>query len=96
MEQMSVALNIKVSRELKDRLTAQAQREDRSLSRVVRRALRMYLDSHADPQNEQAKSQVGMLVLPEAKGGTDEPDNLQLLCRSCNSAKHDRLEVANG
>jgi hypothetical protein len=26
-------------------------------------------------------------VLPLSRGGTDEPDNLQILCRSCNSRK---------
>ena len=26
-------------------------------------------------------------VVPQAKGGTDHPDNLQLLCNACNSAK---------
>jgi HIT domain/HNH endonuclease len=28
--------------------------------------------------------------LPRARGGTDEPDNLQALCFSCNAAKRDR------
>jgi ATP adenylyltransferase len=29
-------------------------------------------------------------ILPRARGGTDEPDNLQALCFSCNAAKRDR------
>lgn len=28
--------------------------------------------------------------MPHARGGTDEPDNLQALCFSCNAAKRDR------
>lgn len=30
-------------------------------------------------------------ILPVAAGGTDDPDNLQLLCGSCNSSKGDRV-----
>lgn len=30
-------------------------------------------------------------VLPVSAGGTDDPDNLQLLCVSCNSSKRDRV-----
>jgi ATP adenylyltransferase len=29
-------------------------------------------------------------ILPRAKGGTDDPDNLQALCYSCNATKRDR------
>jgi 5-methylcytosine-specific restriction protein A len=29
-------------------------------------------------------------VKPKSKGGTDELENLQVLCRPCNSAKHNR------
>ncbi|MEU1736498.1 HNH endonuclease [Streptosporangium sp. NPDC020145] len=31
-------------------------------------------------------------VHPYSRGGSDEPDNLQTLCRSCNSAKGARVE----
>lgn len=30
-----------------------------------------------------------------SKGGVDTPENLQVLCRSCNSSKHDRLAAAD-
>lgn len=29
-------------------------------------------------------------IVPKSKGGTDDPDNLQLLCRLCNRVKGDR------
>lgn len=31
-------------------------------------------------------------VIPRSKGGTDAPDNLQLLCAACNSTKGDRTQ----
>lgn len=31
-------------------------------------------------------------VIPKSAGGTDRPDNLQVLCRSCNSRKRSRLD----
>lgn len=31
-------------------------------------------------------------IYPESKGGTREPENLQTLCRSCNSRKGARVE----
>lgn len=31
-------------------------------------------------------------IMPVSKGGTDDLDNLQLLCRSCNSSKGDRID----
>lgn len=30
-------------------------------------------------------------IVPLAKGGTHDVDNLAVLCRACNSRKHDRL-----
>jgi 5-methylcytosine-specific restriction endonuclease McrA len=30
-------------------------------------------------------------IVPRSQGGTDEDDNLQLLCRSCNSSKGGRF-----
>ena len=30
-------------------------------------------------------------IIPRSKGGTDDDDNLQTMCRSCNSAKRDRV-----
>lgn len=30
-------------------------------------------------------------IYPKSKGGTDDPENLQTLCRSCNSGKRDRV-----
>ena len=30
-------------------------------------------------------------IVPRVRGGTDDPDNLQALCYSCNSMKRDRL-----
>ena len=29
-------------------------------------------------------------IVPQSRGGTDHPDNLQLLCGACNSLKGDR------
>lgn len=29
-------------------------------------------------------------IVPKAAGGTNDPDNLQVLCRGCNSRKHNR------
>jgi 5-methylcytosine-specific restriction enzyme A len=29
-------------------------------------------------------------VMPKAKGGTDDPENLQAICKSCHSAKSER------
>jgi 5-methylcytosine-specific restriction protein A len=29
-------------------------------------------------------------IVPKARGGTDSPDNVQVLCRACNSRKHDQ------
>jgi 5-methylcytosine-specific restriction enzyme A len=29
-------------------------------------------------------------ITPKSAGGTDDPTNLQILCRACNSAKHNR------
>ena len=33
-------------------------------------------------------------VVPKSKGGTDHPDNLQLLCSACNRLKGDRPNAA--
>lgn len=30
-------------------------------------------------------------IIPISKGGTSEPDNLQVLCRTCNISKKDRI-----
>lgn len=35
-------------------------------------------------------------IIPISKGGTNERENLQLLCKDCNGAKRDKIEVANG
>jgi len=32
-------------------------------------------------------------IFPQSKGGTDEADNLQILCHSCNSSKGARIGV---
>lgn len=32
-------------------------------------------------------------IYPYSLGGTDDPDNLQTLCRTCNSSKGNRIEV---
>ncbi|HWU23253.1 MAG TPA: HNH endonuclease [Nocardioides sp.] len=29
-------------------------------------------------------------VVPKARGGSDDPENIQVLCRGCNSRKHSR------
>lgn len=29
-------------------------------------------------------------IIPISKGGTNDPSNLRILCRPCNSAKHDK------
>lgn len=29
--------------------------------------------------------------IPKSEGGTDDPENLQILCRSCNSRKKNRM-----
>jgi hypothetical protein len=34
-------------------------------------------------------------IVPNAHGGTDDPDNLALACPSCNLHKSDRTEVAD-
>ena len=31
-------------------------------------------------------------ILPRSRGGTDDPDNLQLLCAACNSTKSNRTQ----
>lgn len=28
--------------------------------------------------------------IPKSRGGTDDPDNIDVLCRACNSRKHNR------
>lgn len=35
-------------------------------------------------------------IVPQNEGGDHTPDNLQLLCRSCNSSKQDRYYQALG
>lgn len=32
-------------------------------------------------------------IIPRSRGGTDDPDNLQLLCAACNSTKGDRTQA---
>ena len=32
-------------------------------------------------------------VIPRSRGGTDHPDNLQLLCGACNSTKGNRTQA---
>ncbi|THA43278.1 HNH endonuclease [Streptomyces sp. A1136] len=29
-------------------------------------------------------------IVPRSKGGSDQPDNLRVLCRACNSSKHNK------
>ena len=31
-------------------------------------------------------------IIPRSRGGTDDPDNLQLLCGACNSTKSNRTQ----
>ena len=32
-------------------------------------------------------------IIPVTKGGNSEPSNLQVLCRTCNLSKHDKVEL---
>jgi len=50
----SVQLNVMVPEDLKEALLQQAEVEDRSVARVVRRALRQYLDGRKSPQEKAA------------------------------------------
>jgi len=34
-------------------------------------------------------------IIPISKGGNSEPDNIQVLCRTCNLSKHAKIENTN-